>query len=102
LQAELEKKNPEGPEWLELKVEKSSAWDKASVGLKETQLFVQVTCGNEIAGAFNLFSQLARKTAGEISRGNGEAFQRAVPELEKIRSGLLEAARKELGIDALQ
>lgn len=83
----------------QMKVDANMKYFARMAELKESQFFVEVTCGNEVADAIDTFNSLVTRVAAGINDENAQIFNDSLPEIIKFRNGIRDAIRKELAID---
>jgi hypothetical protein len=80
----------------QMKIEENKTYFARKAALKESQFFVEVTCGKEIANAINAFDSLVTRVAAGINKDDTTIFDASSRQLTGLRDGVREAIRNEL------
>jgi hypothetical protein len=81
------------------RIEENNKWFKASAALRESRLFIEVTCGKEVVDASDKFIHLATTVAAKIHSKDAAIFKQSSNELLALNDAIRNAIRKELVID---
>ena len=84
-----------------MKIDENTKYFARKAALKESQFFVEVTCGKEIADAISAFDSLVTRVAAGINGDNTEIFDASSRQLINLRDGVRDAIRKELAISGV-
>lgn len=80
----------------QMKIDEHNEYFARKAALKESQFFVEVTCGREIADAINAFDSLVTRVAAGIHKDDTTIFDASNRQLIALRDGVRAAIRNEL------
>jgi hypothetical protein len=80
----------------QMKIEENNTYFARKAAFRESQFFVEVTCGKEIADAINAFDSLVTRVAAGINKDDTTIFDVSSRQLTGLRNGVRDAIRNEL------
>jgi hypothetical protein len=98
LQTGIANSSSTSPFLMQLKVEENAKWFEAVSALDQSGLFIDATCDKRIGAALFDYRKLAA-IAGKIHKDDAQIFKSKNVDLMRLRNALLDAIRKDLGID---
>jgi hypothetical protein len=99
LQTEIKNPAIKNLGWTQIGIDENTKWFKAKAALDESRLFIEVTCGGDVADAVDKFGHLTTTVAAKINKNDSEIFKQSTAQLFSLNNTIKAAIRKELAIE---
>jgi len=99
LQTQIKNPSTPGDIWAQKTIEENEKWFKAMSALRESQLFVGITCGKKVVEAVDNYITLTTTIAAKVHKKDSQIFRSSASLLFELQDGIRNALREELGID---